>query len=126
MVGSLKAPGAKLRIISTAAPSADSPLGRLRSRALALPEAKSRGAVVEAKGPDLHLLEWPCAEETKLTDGRRILAAIPASWRTWEVLRKRRDAVPGSSFRRYFMNQHAAIGESAWLPVGAWAKCLAD
>jgi hypothetical protein len=35
--------------------------------------------------------------------------------RTWEVLRKKRDAVPESSFRRYFMNQHAATGESAWL-----------
>ncbi len=126
MVGSLKATGAKLRIISTAAPSADSPLGRLRARALALPDAKRRGAVVEAKGPDLHLLEWSCPEGTKLTDRRRILAANPASWRTWEVLRKRRDAVPESSFRRYFMNQHAAIGESAWLPGRRLGECRAD
>ena len=66
MHGSLKVAGAKLRIISTAAPSADSPLGRLRARALALPGAKRRGAVVEAKGPDLHLLEWSCPEEAKL------------------------------------------------------------
>ena len=123
MVGSLKAPGAALRIISTAAPSADSPLGRLRSRALALPDAKRGGAVVEAKGPDLHLLEWSCPEGTKLSDRRRILAANPASWRTWDVLRKRRDAVPESSFRRFFMNQHAAVGDSAWLPAGAWQKC---
>ena len=65
-------------------------------------------------------------EETKLADRRRILAANPASWRPWEVLRKRRDAVPESSFRRFFMNQHAAIGESSWLPAGAWAKCRAD
>lgn len=126
MVGSLKAPGAKLRIISTAAPTADSPLGRLRSRALALPGAKRRGAVVEAKGPDLHLLEWSCPEGTELTDRRAILAANPASWRTWEVLRKRRDAVPESSFRRYFMNEFAATGESSWLPAGAWGKCRAD
>lgn len=126
MIGSLKAPGAKLRIISTAAPSADSPLGRLRARALALPDAKRRGAVVEAKGPNLHLLEWSCEDGTQLTDRRRILAANPASWRTWEVLKKRRDAVPESSFRRYFLNQHAATGESAWLPAGAWQKCRAD
>jgi phage terminase large subunit-like protein len=79
-----------------------------------------------AKSADLHLLEWSCPEGTKLTDRRPILAANPASWRTWEVLRKRRDAVPESSFRRFFMNQHAAIGESSWLPAGAWAKCRAD
>ena len=115
MHGSLKVEGAKLRIISTAAPSADSPLGRLRARALSLPGAKRRGPVVEAKGPDLHLLEWSCPEETKPTDRRRILAANPASWRTWEVLRKKREAVPESSFRRYFMNMHAASGEGSWL-----------
>ena len=126
MHGSLKVEGAKLRIISTAAPSADSPLGLTRARALALPGARRRGAVVEAKGPDLHLIEWSCPEETKLSDRRRILAANPASWRTWEVLRKKRDAVPESSFRRYFMNQHAASGESAWLPAGAWQKCRAE
>jgi phage terminase large subunit-like protein len=126
MHGSLKLAGAKLRIISTAAPSSDSPLGRLRARALALPRARRRGAVVEAKGPDLHLIEWSCPEETKLTDRRRILAANPASWRTWDVLRKKRDAVPESSFRRYFMNQHAAIGESAWLRAGAWQRCRAE
>ncbi len=126
MLGSLKIEGAKLRVISTAAPSADSPLGRLRARALALPSAKRRGAVVEAKGSDLHLLEWSCEDETALTDRRRILAANPASWRTWPILQKRRDAIPESSFRRYFMNQHATTGESAWLPAGAWAKCRAD
>jgi phage terminase large subunit-like protein len=126
MVGSLKAKGARLRIISTAAPSADSPLGHLRARALALPGAKRKGAVVEAKGSDLHLLEWSCPEETKLSDRRRILAANPASWRTWEVLRKKRNAVPESSFRRYFMDQHATSGESAWLPEGAWDRCRAE
>jgi phage terminase large subunit-like protein len=126
MHGSLKVEGAKLRIISTAAPSADSPLGRLRARALALPGAQRRGAVVEARGPDLHLIEWSCPEETKLSDRRRILAANPASWRTWEVLKKKRDAVPESSFRRYFMNMHAVSGESAWLPAGAWQKCKAE
>lgn len=126
MVGSLKSPGAALRIISTAAPSADSPLGQLRARALALPTAKRRGAVVEAKSDDLHLLEWSCPDGTELTDRRRIMAANPASWRDWPTLRKRRDAVPESSFRRYFMNQHAAVSESAWLPAGAWAKCRAD
>lgn len=126
MHGSLKAPGAKLRVISTAAPSTDSPLGQLRTRALALPTATRKGAVVEAKGPDLHLLEWSCPEGTELTDRKAILAANPASWRTWQALKKRRAGVPESSFRRYFMNQHAAVGESSWLGAGLWAKCRAD
>jgi phage terminase large subunit-like protein len=34
--------------------------------------------------------------------------------------------VPESSFRRYFMNQRAAVGESSWLPAGAWQRCRAD
>lgn len=126
MVGSLKAPGAKLRVISTAAPSADSPLGQLRARALALPTATRTRAMVEAKGPDLHLLEWSCPDGTSLEDRRAIMAANPASWRTWPTLRKRRDAIPESSFRRYFMNMHAAVSESSWLPAGAWAKCRDD
>jgi phage terminase large subunit-like protein len=42
------------------------------------------------------------------------------------VLKKKRDAVPESSFRRFFMNMHAVAGESAWLPAGAWQKCKAD
>jgi phage terminase large subunit-like protein len=41
-------------------------------------------------------------------------------------LKKKRDALPPSSFRRYFMNQHAATGEGAWLPAGAWTKCRAE
>ena len=34
--------------------------------------------------------------------------------------------MPESSFRRYFMNQHAATGESAWLPAGTWQRCRAE
>ena len=89
MVGSLKAPGAKLRIISTAAPSADSPLGRLRARALALPGADA-GAAPWSRPRDRTSTcsSGAVPRTTKLTDRRRILAANPASWRTWEVLRK--------------------------------------
>ena len=34
--------------------------------------------------------------------------------------------MPESSFRRFFMDEHAAIAESAWLPAGAWQKCRDD
>lgn len=126
MLGSLKAPGSILRVISTAAPSTDSPLGQLRARALALPDAERKGAVVEAKDSDVHLIEWSCLEDVALDDRRAIVAANPAPWVTWSTLQRRREAIPESSFRRYFMNQHAAVSESSWLPAGAWAKCRAE
>ena len=126
MLGSLKVPGAILRVISTAAPSTDSPLGQLRTRALALPTATRTGPVVEAKGADLHLIEWSTPEDTSLDDRKAITTANPASWVTWETLKRRREAMPESSFRRYFMNQHAAVSESSWLGAGLWAACRVD
>lgn len=126
MLGSLKAPGSILRVISTAAPSTDSPLGQLRARALSLPDADRKGAVVEAKGDHLHLLEWSCPEGTDLDDRKAITAANPQSWVSWETLKRRRDAMPASSFERFFCNVHAAVSESSWLPAGAWQRCRAD
>jgi hypothetical protein len=49
----MKRPDARLILISTAAPTLDSPLGWLRNRALAQSDVKRRGVVTEAKGPDL-------------------------------------------------------------------------
>lgn len=51
--GLIKRPDAKLLAIGTAAARLDSPLGRLRARALAQPTAKRKGAVVEAAAKDL-------------------------------------------------------------------------
>ena len=45
-----KRPGAQLVTISTAGQGTDSPLGRLRARALALPQVRRRGAVTDARG----------------------------------------------------------------------------
>ena len=78
--------------------------------------------MVEAKGPDLHLLEWSCPEDDEALRPPPHPGRQPGQLAPWEVLRKKRDAVPESSFRRYFMNQHAATGESAWLPAGAWQR----
>src|ERR671910_90392 len=55
--GLIKRAYSKFLLISTAAAQLDSPLGRLRARALAQPTAKRTGSVVEARG-DLHWLEW--------------------------------------------------------------------
>ena len=60
---------AKLRIISTAAPTADSPLGRLRARALALPGARSAAAPwSRLKSPNLRRLEWSAPEDADAFD----------------------------------------------------------
>jgi hypothetical protein len=55
--GLIKRRDRKLLLISTAAAQLDSPLGRMRARAMAQPSAKRVGPLVEARG-DLHWLEW--------------------------------------------------------------------
>jgi phage terminase large subunit-like protein len=116
----------KLMIISTAAASADSTLGRIRARALSSPDVKRRGALTDARGDNIRLLEWAVDHEVPIGDMRAAKRANPASWITTDSLRRLRDAVPETSFRRYHRNEHAAANESAWLPTGAWAKCRAD
>ena len=64
--GLVKRRDSKLLAISTAAAQLDSPLGRLRTRALAQPTATRAGAVVEATG-DLHWLEWSVPTRTPST-----------------------------------------------------------
>jgi Phage Terminase len=53
-----RAPNSKLVVISTAGSGVDSPLGTLRQRALGLRQVGHRGALTDARGPDLRMLEW--------------------------------------------------------------------
>jgi hypothetical protein len=66
LTGLIKEPAAKLLAISTAASRLDSPLGRLRARALGQPTAKRTGPVVESTG-DVHWLEWSCPKTSRPT-----------------------------------------------------------
>ncbi len=50
---------------------ADSPLGRLRARALAHPSVKVRGAFTDARGPSLRMLEWCVPEDVPLIAAER-------------------------------------------------------
>src|SRR3954453_15591281 len=77
--GLIKRKDSKLLAISTAAAQLDSPLGRMRARALAQPTAKRTGAVVEARG-DLHWLEWSLPEDADLDDLAAVKKANPAPW----------------------------------------------
>lgn len=63
----IKRPDARLLVISTPAPSLDSPLGELRARALA-GEVAQRGAHIDARAPGLRWLEWGVPEDRELDD----------------------------------------------------------
>lgn len=119
----IKRPGSKLLIISTAGSGPDTPLGRLRARALASPQVAVRGALTDAQGPDIRLLEWAVPENSSITDMRQVKRANPASWLTLEALRQQAASLPALAFARYHANQWVGP-ESSWLPPGAWQACV--
>jgi phage terminase large subunit-like protein len=120
-----KQPGSKMVVISTAGQGADSPLGRLRARALALPSIRRRGAVTDARGPDLRFLEWACGEDDDVNRPRVVKRANPASWITVDMLRAARASLPDLAHRRYVANQWTARA-GHWLPPGAWDRCVGE
>ena len=121
----LKTPGSRLLVISSAGQGADSPLGRLRARCLAQPSVRRSGALTDARGPALRLLEWSTPEGAELDDPRAVKRANPASWISADGLRAQRAALPEIAFARY----HAGVWterEGHWLPPGAWQACVGE
>jgi len=118
----LKRPGSRLITISTAGQGAESPLGILRTRALSLPKVTHRGALTDARGPTLRMLEWsvPAELDPSAKEAKR---ANPASWLSLAALADQRHAVPDGAWRRYHCNQWTAA-EGYWLPAGAWQACI--
>jgi phage terminase large subunit-like protein len=121
----LKRPGSKLVVISTAGAGAESPLGRLRARALALPSVRRSGALTDARGPGLRMLDWSVPADADVTDARVVKRANPASWVTPELLDGQRAALPDAAYRRWHCNQWAAA-EGAWLAPGVWQACVGE
>jgi phage terminase large subunit-like protein len=119
----LKTPGARLVVISTAGAGADTPLGRLRARALALPDVKTDGAFTDCRGNGLRLLEWAVPADADVDNPDVVKQANPASWISVEALAGQRQAIPDLAYRRYHCNQWGS-GEGAWLPPGAWQRCV--
>jgi phage terminase large subunit-like protein len=116
-----KRPDAKLIVVSTAGQGAGSPLGRLRARALGLPQVKRRGFVTEANGPDLSMLEWAVPDDEGIAPGA-VKKANPAPWISTRQIRAAKEALPELAYRRFVANQWTArIG--SWLPAGAWQAC---
>jgi phage terminase large subunit-like protein len=118
-----KNPDSKLVITSTAASGANTPLGRLRARALS-GQVRQRGPVVDARAPGLRWLEWAVPEDREL-NMRLIKAANCASWITTAQLREQRERLPELAFRRYICNQWVEA-ENYWLPAGSWQACAGE
>lgn len=121
----MKRPGARMGVVSTAGQGAESPLGRLRARALALPEVRRSGPLTEAVGPGLAMLEWAAHEDADVEDPAVAKAVNPASWLRAADLAEQRAAVPDSAFRRFHLGQWVAR-EGSWLPAGAWQRCVGE
>src|SRR5215212_9253869 len=100
----LKRPDAQMVTISTAGWDADGPLGRLRTRALALPSVERTGPLTRAVGPSLAMLEWSAPEDWDGEDLTTVVDANPASWIAAEGLEQQRQALPDLAFRRYHGN----------------------
>jgi phage terminase large subunit-like protein len=120
----LKRPGARLVTISTAPESAATPLGILRARALAQPNVKRRGALIDAKGGGIRLLEWSVPDNVEAT-AEQVKRANPASWITVEGLRTQRQALPDHAWLRFHANRITGR-VNAWLPPGAWQACAGE
>jgi phage terminase large subunit-like protein len=120
----LKRPDARMHVISSAPEDAATPLGRLRSRALASPHVKRRGSLTEAHGGSLRLLEWAVPENVTPTPAAA-KKANPASWITVEALREQHAAVSELAWLRFHCNRIAGRLH-AWLAPGAWAACAGE
>jgi phage terminase large subunit-like protein len=75
--GLVKRPDSKLLMITTSSGDLDSPLGRLRQRAMAQSDVHRAGPVVESKSKDLHWLEWSLGEQHDLDNLRAIARCNP-------------------------------------------------
>jgi hypothetical protein len=73
----VKIPTARLLLISTSAAQLDSPLGRMRARALA-GEVKRSGAFIDAPAEGLRWLEWSVPESQSLRSDHAVKLANPA------------------------------------------------
>jgi hypothetical protein len=78
-------------VISNAGTGADSPLGKLRSRALGADDIRRKGALTDARGDSLRMLEWAVDPEAPITDMRAAKQANPASWLTGPRIGRGRD-----------------------------------
>jgi phage terminase large subunit-like protein len=110
--------------ISTAGDDLDSPLGRLRAKAYAMPGMVRDGAYRHVRTPDFALHEFALDESEDRDDLEVVKTANPAPWLTIEELRKRRDS-PSTTpwqFARWTCGVWLS-GEDAAIQAGEWRAC---
>jgi phage terminase large subunit-like protein len=120
--GLVKRSDAKLLMITTSTADLDSPLGRLRRRAMAQSNVHRAGPVVESKGADLHWLEWSLGEQHDLDNLRAVKRCNPAPWISVGDLRRQRESVTEAAYAQFHACRWGRQ-TSSWLPSGVWAAC---
>lgn len=122
----LKRPDARMVIVTTAGQGAESPLGQLRARAMALPGVKRVGSRTEAFSDDLAMLDWNVPSSVDIDKHpRAMLGANPASWITLKALQSQRAALPDGPFRRFHLGQWVAR-EGALFEANRWQLCAGE
>lgn len=116
----------RLVVISTADVGDQRPLVRLRSRALALPSVERVGACLVCDGPSLRALLWEVSSGTTAADLGAIAAVNPASWITRDLLAEQAETLPEGAFLRFHANSPDLAPEGAWLPPGAYRRCVGE
>jgi phage terminase large subunit-like protein len=115
--------GCRLLVISTAAASLDSPLGRMRERALSQPEVHRKGARIDAWGDGLRWLEWSLPDDQDPADFRAVAACNPL--RSAEEMSAQHKRVTELEWLQFHCCRWG-VGRARWLPVGAWQARRAD
>jgi phage terminase large subunit-like protein len=115
----------KLVVISTAGQGQDSPLGKLRARALSQPHVKRRGVVTDARGLAIRMLEWTLSEDADVDNPLIVKKVNPASWISVDQLREAREGLPDLAHRRFVCNMWTERA-GHWLPPGAWQAVVGE
>src|SRR5262245_35249779 len=105
--------------ISTAGARVETPLGRLRDRAMKLPSVKREGAFTRAEGEHLAILAWELPAGADPDDLEAARACNPASWLTREGLAEQKEAVHPLAWQRYHLNVWTG-GEAPWILPDVW------
>lgn len=116
--------GGQIVTISTAGDNEDSALGRMRNRAMSLPELSVDGCHTLARSREFVMHEWAVPADGDLQDLELVKQANPASWLTLDALRRRRDSPTMESWQwaRFACNVWVR-GENAAISPVDWAAC---